>query len=158
MLLASVVTLFCVNAEIVCAQPNSDSAVRGLKTESEQVSKLISGLEADAKAGTLNVDKLKAKRTINMNFHFIHVIQGGTQGQCESCKQSAVWTSVRDAYAGFEKRMQALERTYLKCTWGFMMPNGNVTSPDGDWSFAEYEALRKKAKQQQMKCWSANTP
>jgi len=152
-------TAFCLGIAtlhfVASAQEQEESpGLRNLRFESEKIATALAQLEADARAGKVNPDKIRQRRMFGMNFHFVHILQGSPLGgECESCKSHPTWLKVRDAYRGFETRMHALEQDRLKCTWGLLMEDGQVQKPDVSWSFEQYRNLTRKAAQQQMKCW-----
>ena len=68
-------------------------------------------------------------------------------------KAHPAFLAARGKYAQLEVRMQAAEKKFNGCTFGFQMADGSISPLDLGWTNEQWNQLQAQAKDNAARCW-----
>lgn len=122
------------------------------KNLQEQISNFIQQIQAQ----TIQPGELVHIRT-GLHSLFMHLIEGGepvpSPAKVAMIKAMPQYAEVKSKYSELEAQLIDLERQYLHCTYGFQMPDGQIITPDPNWSKEQWDQARDQSMHQTARCW-----
>lgn len=137
----------------------------GLVMPNELVNMMTLHKDLDAKvtalAATLSADPaqtndLSGLRTMLMD-QYRHLRSGGDPAPeplvAARIKAMPQYHDLVSNFPTLQTKLAALEDQYLKCTFGYQLPDGTISVPDLSWSDEQWQQITEQSLHQTPRCW-----
>lgn len=139
---ASLTLLGAFERPALASTPNQLKAVEQAWRRTQEA---VAKYEQDAEAGTLRQSDLHYTRMDMFTVYFARILRGG-EPPCEACRGAPIYKQMKADFAALNARLGRLEKRYLKCDYGYLVPGDTIVPLDINWTEEAWKKIEGEAR------------